>query len=360
MDAMTSAERLSAAIAGQPVDRLPWSPFLAYFWEAQPEARRNRGQLDFLREVGADPLWRGAPCPVRAIVDGIEISEIKDPTSIRTETRTPVGNLHTRHQLSGPGGTWFLVEHALKTVADFRTRRWIEEHTRFEVDLSPVDQHFAGDGREGLSIGMLLPRGKTAFQSLVETLVGTEELAYALADFPDEVEALYAVMVENDLRAARLAVAGPYRHFITWEDSSTQNYSPAQYRRYIAPEIASLCGILHDQGKHYIQHACGHVKALLPTMLASGVTAVESLSPRPTGNVSLAEARSALGSKVGIIGGIELTEFLRRPLPEFRAYVEQVIADGAGGPFVLANSDSCPPGVAVEKFRLVGDIVRAR
>ncbi len=358
MDSMTSFERLDAAIAGKPVDRLPWSPFLAYFWEAQPEDRRSRGPLAFLHEVGADPLWRGAPCPVRSIVDGIEISETKDEANIRTETRTPVGNLHTRHQLSGPGGTWFLVEHALRTVADFRIQLWIEEHTRFEIDLTQVDEHFAGDGREGLSIGMLFPRGKTAFQSLVETLVGTEELAYALADFPDEVEALYTVMRDNDLRAARLAVEAPYRHFITWEDSSTQNYSPAQYRRYIAPEIADLCQILHGQGKHYIQHACGHVKALLPTMHASGVTAVESLSPRPTGNVSLAEARSALGPKVGIIGGIEPTEFLRRPLPEFRAYVEQVIADGEGGPFVLANSDSCPPGVTIEKFRLVGDIVR--
>ncbi len=37
---------------------------------------------------------------------------------------------------------------------------------------------------------------------------------------------------------------------------------------------------------------------------------------------------------------------------------KQVIADGRGGPFVLANSDSCPPGVTVEKFRLVADIAR--
>jgi hypothetical protein len=28
--------------------------------------------------------------------------------------------------------------------------------------------------------------------------------------------------------------------------------------------------------------------------------------------------------------------------------------------YLLANSDSCPPGVSVEKFRLVTDIVRCR
>ncbi len=28
---------------------------------------------------------------------------------------------------------------------------------------------------------------------------------------------------------AQLAAPSPYTHFITWEDSSTQNYSPTQY-----------------------------------------------------------------------------------------------------------------------------------
>jgi hypothetical protein len=45
-------------------------------------------------------------------------------------------------------------------------------------------------------------------------------------------------------------------------------------------------------------------------------------------------------------------------MSELGAYVEQVIADGQGGPFVLANSDSCPPGVTVEKLKRVADIAR--
>ena len=58
---MTSKERIVAALEGQPVDRVPWSPFLAYVWEHFPEEIQKQGQPDFLREVGADPLWRGAP-----------------------------------------------------------------------------------------------------------------------------------------------------------------------------------------------------------------------------------------------------------------------------------------------------------
>jgi hypothetical protein len=35
-----------------------------------------------------------------------------------------------------------------------------------------------------------------------------------------------------------------------------------------------------------------------------------------------------------------------------------VIAEAQGGPFVLANSDSCPPGVTFEKFKLVAEIAK--
>jgi hypothetical protein len=57
---------------------------------------------------------------------------------------------------------------------------------------------------------------------------------------------------------------------------------------------------------------------------------------------------------MGIIGGIEPTMFLNLTIEQLEPYVRGVIAEGAGGPFVLANSDSCPPGVTMEKFKRRG------
>ena len=56
---MTSHQRLLAALRGQEVDRLPWSPFLAYWWDFQPKSIQDRGQVAFLREIGAVALLRG-------------------------------------------------------------------------------------------------------------------------------------------------------------------------------------------------------------------------------------------------------------------------------------------------------------
>lgn len=358
---LTSKERIELALQGREVDHVPYCPFLAYIWEHFPEEIRKMGQLKFHQMIGSDPLWRDGPWPVKAITpQKMETLTTEENGKTITEIRTPVGKLHLTCVKSESGHTNFLVEHPLKTEEDYKVQMWIEENTRFEPDPQPVEDHFAGPGRVGLTIGMLLPRGKSAFQNLIEHLVGTEELNYALVDFPDTVETLWRTMVEKNIQVVRLAAESRYDYFITWEDSSTQNYSPAQYDKYIGSEISQWCGILAGHGKKYIQHACGHVKVLVGRMKAQGVYAVESISTPPTGNITIREAREIIGSDMGIIGGIEPTKFLLLSEKELGPYVESVIDQAQGGPFVLGNSDSCPPGVTIEKFKLIAQIAKSR
>lgn len=360
MLAMTSRARLIAAIDGQPLDHVPFSPFLAYVWESFPEEIQAEGRLAFHHRIGADPLWRGAPCAVQAVLSEVEVVRREEDDHIYEETITPAGTLRREWRRTREAGqqTAFLIRHPLQTPADYRAQMWIEEHTRLELNLDPVSQHLAGEGSEGLSIGMLIPRGKSSFQSLIEHYAGAEELQYALADFPETVQALWEVMVAKDLEAARLSLQAPYRYYLTWEDSGTQNYSPRQYDRYIGSEIGQWCDLLGSHGKRYIQHACGHVRDLVLRMKHHGAHAIESISPPPTGNITIGEARAQVGVDFGIIGGIEPTAFLNLSLEELAPYAGRVIQEGLGGPFVLANSDSCPPGVTVEKHALVAEIAR--
>ncbi len=357
---MTSTERLTAALLGQPVDHLPFSPFLAYVWESFPQEVQQPGFRAFHQRIGADPLWRGAPCPVRMRVNGAEMRTWTDRELNHTVLETPVGTLHSAWRMTQQAGqTPFLVEHPLKTEEDYKTQLWIEEHTRLEYDPKPAEEYLQADGAEGLCLGMLVYRGKTAFQSMVEHYCGTEELAVHLLDeFPDTVEALWSAMRQNNERCAELAAQGPYRFWLTFEDSSTQNYSPTMYRRYIAPEITAYCRILAAHDKYYIQHACGHLNGLVTEMRDNGVLAVESISEPPTGDITIAEARRQVGNTMGIVGGIEPVAFLQTSYNRFGEYVERIIEAARGGPFVLANSDSCPPGVTVEKFALAAEIAR--
>ncbi len=358
---MTSRERLLSALRGEEVDRLPFSPNLAYLFETLPQELRDLGHAGFFDMIGADHLNRFCPCPVK----------VERPETMRTQhwqegvrkglqIETPVGAVTMEWRHSGDvADTWFHVVHPLRAEEDFKVWRWIEEHSRMLPDFAAAHERLRLYGEKELALGMLLPRTKTAFQTLVESLVGTEELVYALCDFPDTVEELWQVMVAKNLEAVRIAAQSSYDFFITWEDSSTQNYSPVQYETYIAAEIRQWTGILAEYGKQYIQHACGHIKALLPIMREQGIVGVESLSPAPTGDLTLGEARSLLGGNQAIIGGIEPTRFLELDLKALGPYIEETIEQGLGGPFILANSDSCPPGVTVEKFKLVAEIAKS-
>ena len=356
---MTSKERIMAGLHGQPVDHLPFSPFLAYVWEYFPKKVQEAGQLAFHHAIGADPLWRGAACAVKAIMpEGIERKVVTEGGREVTHVTTPVGGFRFATARSEDGNTSFLVEHPLKTEEDYKVRLWMEEGVRYEYNPEAVSAHFSGNGREGLSLGQLVPRCKSAYQDLVEFFVGTEELIYAQMDFPDTVRSLWSQMVSNDLKAVELSIQSDYEYFLSFEDSSTQNYSPTQYDEFIGSEIGEWCKMLAGAGKYYVQHACGHVAALTERMRDHGVFAIESISPPPTGDLTIKDARAMIGDTMGIIGGIEPTLFLNLEGDALRRYTEQVIEDAQGGPFLLANSDSCPPGVTVEKFKLVADVAR--
>ncbi len=372
-DPMSSRERLLAALRGQEVDRLPWSPFLAYWWEHQPKSLQDRGQIWFLKEIGADALLRGFTTPFVCSdlsglstnanfsqrLPGCEVRRMEHDDEVRVWLETPVGALTELYRYSPQGNTRYLVEHPVKRREDYGVLIYIIERMLIAPDYATVTEEIARVGDAGLSVPLISPFGKTPFQALVEHYVGTEQLVYDLMDYPEEVEALLAVMSARAEEAVRISAASPAEAFITWEDSSTTNVSPALFRRYIYPDIKQWAGIVHDAGKLFLHHACGHVKALLPMMAEEGVDVIESLSPPPTGNVEIWEAQAVLGAETGLVGGIEPVMFLTLDMDQLRAYTEDLLRRMDHRHYVLANSDSCPPGVTVEKFRMITDIVRA-
>ena len=370
---MTSHERLLAALRGQAIDRLPWSPFLAYWWDFQPKAVQERGQIAFFREIEADALLRGfgtafTCSDVQGLSQYANFTEPIPDVEFRREEKgdlwhieftTPVGKLVSTAQRSPDGNTRFVVEHPVKSKEDYKILRYVVERMQIKTDFTAVQGEIDAVGDDGLSVPLISPFLKTPFQALVEHFVGTEQLVYNLMDFPEEVEETLAVMSEKAMQAVRISVESPAQAFISWEDSSTTNVSPALFARYIAPELNRWGDVIHGAGKLLLHHACGHVRALLLTMAKESVDAIESLSPPPTGNVEIWDARKIMGPEMGLIGGIEPVNFLNLDLPQLRDYVDNLIEHMDSHRYILANSDSCPPGVALEKFRMVSEMVRA-
>ena len=355
---MRSRERLLNAILGREIDRVPWSPFLAYYWESMPQEVQAGGQFRYLREMGADPLLRGFHHLVNCEYRNCEVVEKQTGRDLVRTFSTPVGSLKERYVHSEGGDTNFLVEHPVETAEDFKVLQYLYEHMEITPNMTAFREDLRTCGEDALLLPVLGVAMKTAFQSLVEHWTGTENLVYALLDEPEAVEECLAVMQSRDEETVRISLDSEADGFIFWEDSSTTNISPAYFKSYTLPEVNAWGRMVHGAGKFLVHHACGHLRDLLPLMGGSEIDAIESISPPPTGNVTLQEADRVLPPHIALIGGLEPTRILGGTVEEVVADAAALLRDLRDRRYVLANSDSCPPGVEYEKFLAISELVR--
>jgi len=354
-----SRQRLLAALRGEAVDRTPFSPFLAYYFESLPQEVQEKGQFDYFQKMGADPLLRGFHQLTRCTFQNCDIEETTSGTERYVTYHTAVGDLTEKYIYSPDGNTTFLVGHPVETAEQFQTLAYLYEHMLIEPDMEGFEADFKRYGDDALLLPTVGVRGKTAFQSLVEHWVGTENLVYALYDEPEAVENCLSVMQARDEETVQISLQSSADGFIFWEDSSTTNISPEFFQKYAMPEINRWGEMIHQSGKLLVHHACGHLKNLLPLMAQTKIDAIESISPPPTGNVTLQEACAVLPEHIALIGGLEPVRLLSGSVEDVCQDARQLLQDLSGRRFILANSDSCPPHVEYEKFTAVAALVRA-
>lgn len=354
----TPKQRLISAITGKETDRMPWSPFLAYYWEHLPQSVQEQGQLAYLTELGADPLLRGFYSLSESVYHNCTVTPSKRGNRMFTTYETPVGTLQEGYTYSESAQSWFLTDHPVQTEEDFKTLQYIFEHMELKENFEPFQTAWKETGESGLILPVIGASDKTPFQKLVEHWCGTVDLTYALYDFPEVVEECLSAMETKSVQSAEIAVKTDAEGFIFWEDSSTTNISPDFFRKYTAPSITRWGEILHQNNKFLIHHACGHIRDLLPLMNQTPVDMIESISPPPTGNIDMDAAFALLDSDKGLIGGIEPTFFENCTIRELEERVDFLCRTAAGRRFILANSDSCPPGVSYEKFAAVSRMIK--
>lgn len=356
---MTSKQRLLAAIRGEETDHTPFSPFLAYYFDFLPKEIQQKGQLAYLKEMGADPLLRGFISAFTTGYRECSVTEKTDGNKKYVTTSTPKGELHSVYTYMQESNTWFLTEHPVKGIEDIPAAIAMYQDLFVKENIEEANRQIDSLGEDGLHIAIIGATMKSAYQQLLENTIGTETLIYLTLDHPDAIQELVDTLAQKNRLTVEYTTKSKIEACLSWEDSSTTNVNPQLYEEYIAPEITVWNQILKESGKLYIQHACGHIKNLLLPMAHQGVTAIESISPPPTGNVTMKEANEILPPEVGLIGGIEPVHFLNDSMEELLAYAEDLCRTMKGRGFVLANSDSCPPGVSYEKFRRLAELVRS-
>ncbi len=246
---MTRKERFERALRCEEVDRLPFwvKIFGGSYLDFQEERYRTMGELELADLLDLDHM-AGGGAPVRCTNGRVRrtVEEANGRRIIR-ET-TPDGTLTTVEAFAPSSHSWHPVEFPIKSGADLRAARHIFGGNRFEAPAEAVSraaERLRQVGDRGI---VMTDMGISPLMHLIQHLIGPEATYFFLADFPDEMEELIALMHAERLRFLRaLLPACPYDYICSVENTSTTLLSPAIFERN-AVSSAALPGTFQTPG----------------------------------------------------------------------------------------------------------------
>ena len=378
---MTSRERLLAALQHEIPDRVPWSALINnYFLEAQEKKYRSMSATDFLQEMKADLFdWVGLEAKSKDVVietyiDGkhyrtddtgdwltefydyiVDIDYYRNPRGriVKRVFKTPNGQLTAEFTYTPVSHTVFISDYPIKRLEDYKTFRYMIESLEY-LDLEKAFRDKESEiGAEGVTVAFL---HATPAYELIQCFMGLERFHYFFYDYRKETLHLMDTMFHKFCECYRLSAKTAVPVVLISEDASTTMYSPMFFNRYLKPVLEEYCRIIRESGKVAVIHACGHLRDLVKSLGETGVDCIESVSPPPTGNISIREFKEAVPN-LCVMGGIPANVFLFES-EQFREYVKKLIIENKeGGNFILSSGDSVPSNARVENICAIPDLI---
>ncbi|MFX1337317.1 MAG: uroporphyrinogen decarboxylase family protein [Promethearchaeota archaeon] len=187
--------------------------------------------------------------------------------------------------------------------------------------------------------------------------------AYYMRRNPDFIHEIMAEYAKTNIEIVkRLGEAGVEVIFMA-DDLGYKGrsiFSIEKFKEFILPYYQKIYGACKKRGILIIQHSCGYIDKLLPSMVDAGLNAIEALEP--AAGVDLAYLKETLGDNLCFIGGIDASDILNFGTPQD---VEQDVyrciqAASSGGGYFAGPSHNIlnPPWenvlalrAALEKYR---------
>ena len=351
---MTGRERLQQLMNHQPADRLSWTILVDDLsLKGFPAEWQGNGGLDFYRRLGSDILlldgW-GTPHQLRSPElrwgDGVVSDWRSDGEDAIQKWRTPGGTLTAVYRRGHP------LKYPVDSLQALRCYHAMWEGARYlacddSAAFRAIEQLI---GEDGISTRFW---GPSTIPLLLETVMGTEQFYYLLADYPEEMDSLIALIHQRELAAFHALAAGPWQVITLCENTSSFYIGPEIYRRYNMPHVRDFVDIAHAAGKTAIIHMCGHVHDLLQDIKQTGLDGIHALTPPPLGDTPWETALEVLGDDLIIIGCLPANLYLTLPEDELFAALDHLITPRvAASPFTFcAFADGI--SVPLERFQMV-------
>lgn len=375
-------QRILQTFRREPVSKIVWQPELYYWYYGNrllnrlPEGYSDPSAFDAFYQ-GIHPYngnvperyqrmsmlevyddLRASPRYAHEVLGISVIDEVIDPQTVivhhhragakeTTIFQTSMGNLQerTRHG--------YHEEYPVKNTQDMQVMQFILEHTQFKFDAYKFQVADRAFGERGV-VQAFFPR--TPLQRLIVNYMGFENTIYALNDFPNETKDLMKAIEAWDDSMYAVLENSPLEVLNFGENIDASVDSPRLFSEYLLPYYNKRVDQLHRHGKFCHIHMDGALKPLLPLIKDTHFDAIEAVTPVPQGDVTLEEAKEALGDKI-LIDGIPAIAFLPDfPMDDLLAYATRVLELFTPN-LILGVSDELPPPADIERIREITTIV---
>ena len=347
MAEMTMRERMLAVVEGREHDRVP---FVQYGGLAAPDeeiwAQIGRGNMGLLRWTS---VHRIETPNCRFETEDIVCDGKK---GFRRTLHTPAGQLHEERLVEPTYGTSAAASHFVKEPDDYDILMAYFRDMSVHLDLDAVRETVRAFGEDGLPHTAV---ARTPYQQLWVEWVDIRDLAVHMVGCVDRLAQVFVLMTDVQRRVFEVvcqAVAQAPIPYINVPDNITAPMiGDTYFGVYCVPAYNELAEMLDQTGKDvpvYV-HMDGDLKPLWDVIGASRVRGLDSMSPPPDNDTSVAEA-IARWPEMRVCINFPSSVHLSSPESVYRQTMEILEQGGRQGRLQIQISENVPPGVWAESF----------
>lgn len=182
-------------------------------------------------------------------------------------------------------------------------------------------------------------------------LCGMERLLVSFVDEPAFAKRIGELVLAYFTAFARLA-AGDGADVVVLSDDYAHKtgplMSPAQFREFVLPLLAEAVRSVRASGARCVKHTDGDVRLLLDDIVGTGVDAVGPLEP--AAGMDLGGVRRRYGTRVAVVGNLDVDLLCRGSVEEVRRQTRTLIASVGDGGHVMSSGNTITSAVRPQNF----------
>ncbi len=322
---------------------------------ALPGIYKGMSKVELYKELGCSArVYEYNDCIQCIRDDTVKYRREDDGETVTEYLETPVGTVSQR--LKRSANTWAMLVDKwwVTNEEELRIFAYIERHTHWGFSMETFEKVKAEWGDLGAPC-VFIPR--VSLQRLYIDLMGVEEAVYALMDYPETVEAYFAALHESQMELIDVLCESPINIINFGDNIHSGTLSPELFKKYVLPEYRIRCEKLRKAGKFSYSHFDGDNRGLMEYYQQTGLDGIEAITPLPQGDVTLEEAREALGDNMYMVDGIPAVYFDEIFPEEVLVECVHKLIDLFAPHLILGISDEISSTGDIERIRLVGRIV---